>query len=86
MLFYVKGAWGRDLLCAVSVNALEPVTAALELPLAQLGLPPDAGFEVEDLLTGERCRWRGARQEVRFDPAQRVGYIWRVNRDGGGAG
>jgi starch synthase (maltosyl-transferring) len=86
VLFYVKGAWGRDLLCAVSVNPQEPVSAALELPLEQLGLPPDAGLEVEDLLTGERFRWRGARPEVRFDPARRVGYIWRVIRDGGGAG
>jgi starch synthase (maltosyl-transferring) len=86
VLLYVKGAWGRDLLCAVSVNPQEPVTAALELPLEQMGLPADAGFEVEDLLTGERSRWRGARQEVRFDPARRVGYIWRVIRDGGGAG
>jgi starch synthase (maltosyl-transferring) len=86
VLFYLKGAWGRDLLCAVSVNPREPVTAELEVPLEQLGLLPEAGFELEDLLTGERSRWEGARQEVRFDPASRVGYIWRVIRDGGGAG
>jgi starch synthase (maltosyl-transferring) len=86
VLFYMKGAWGRDLLCAVSVNPREPVTAELEVPLVQLGLQPDAEFEVEDLLTGERRRWEGARQEVRFDPAGPVGYIWRVVRDGGGAG
>ena len=86
VLFYVKGAWGRDLLCAVSVNPRESVTAELEVPLDQLGVPPDAGFEVEDLLTGERRRWQGVRQEVRFDPAGRVGYIWRVVRDRGGGG
>jgi starch synthase (maltosyl-transferring) len=83
VLFYVQGAWGRDLLCAVSVNPREPVTAKIEVPMEQLGLQPDAGFEVEDLLTGECRRWRGPRQEVRFDPAGRVGYIWRVLRDGG---
>ena len=86
VLFYVKGAWARDLLCAVTVNPREAVTAALELPLPQLGLPLDAEIEVEDLLSGERCRWRGARQDVRFDPTERVGYIWRVIRDGGGVG
>jgi starch synthase (maltosyl-transferring) len=82
----LKGAWGRDLLCAVSVNAGEAVSAELEIPLERLGLEPDAAFEVEELLSGERWLWQGARQEVRFDPAGRVGYIWRVIRDGGGAG
>ena len=86
VLFYVKGAWARDLLCAVSVNPREPVIAELEVPVERLGLGAEAEFEVEDLLTGERQRWGGARQEVRFDPAERVGYIWRVIRDGGGAG
>ena len=60
--------------------------AELEVPLQQLGLQPDTDIELEDLLSGERRPWRGARQEVRFDPAERVGYIWRVIRDGGGAG
>jgi starch synthase (maltosyl-transferring) len=86
VLFYVKGAWARDLLCAVTVNPREAVTAQLEVPVDLLGLGQDTEFEVEDLLTGERLRWRGPRQEVRFDPADRVGYIWRVIREGGGAG
>ena len=86
VLFYVKGAWARDLLVAVSVNPRERVTAALELPLERLGVGPAETFEVEDLLTGERCSWQGARQEVRFDPAKRVGHVWRVIRNGGGAG
>jgi hypothetical protein len=33
---------------------------------------------VEDLLTGERRQWCGERQSVRFDPAERAGYVWRV--------
>jgi hypothetical protein len=41
---------------------------------------------VEDLLTGERLQWRGTPRGVRFDPAQRAGYIWRVVRGGGGQG
>jgi hypothetical protein len=86
VLFYLKGAWGRDLLCAASVNPQAAITAELEVPLERLGLGPDAAFEVEDLLTGERRRWKGARQEVSFDPAGPVGYIWRVIREGGAAG
>ena len=43
VLFYVKGAWAPRPLCAVVGQPdPEPVTAALELPLEQMGLPPDA--------------------------------------------
>ena len=59
---YLKGAWGRDLLCAVTLDPREPVEAELHVPLERLGVGEDARFEVEDLLTGERRRWRGARQ------------------------
>jgi starch synthase (maltosyl-transferring) len=86
VLLYLKTAWGRDLLCAVSLEPREMVTAELEVPLERLGLSPDEGYEVEDLLTGERLRWQGARQRVEFDPAARAGYIWRVIRGGGGTG
>jgi starch synthase (maltosyl-transferring) len=84
VLCYLKAAWRRDLLCAVSVNPREPVDAELEPPLARLGLGPAEPYVVEDLLTGERHRWCGERQPVRFDPAGRVGYVWRiVGREGG---
>ena len=86
VLLYLKTAWGRDLLCAVSLEPREVVTAELEVPLERLGLSPDEGYEVEDLLTGERLRWQGARQRVEFDPAARAGYIWRVIRGGGETG
>jgi starch synthase (maltosyl-transferring) len=82
VLFYVKGAWGRDLLCAVTLNPGEPVEAELTVPVERLGIAEGASYTVEDLLTGERLRWQGARQCVRFDPALRVGRIWWVVRDG----
>jgi len=86
VLCYLKTAWQRDLLCAVSVNPRDPVEAELAIPLGPLGLAAGEPYEVEDLLTGERCRWRGERQAVRFDPAGRAGYVWRVVRGNGGAG
>jgi starch synthase (maltosyl-transferring) len=86
VLFYLKGAWGRDLLCAVSLNPWEPVEPELMVPLARLGIGESEDYEVEELLTGERTRWCGSRQRIRFDPAERAGYIWRVMRGGGGGG
>jgi starch synthase (maltosyl-transferring) len=85
VLCYLKGAWGRDLLCAVSLNPKEPVEAELSVPLERLGIDEKAGYAVEDLLTGEMLQWRGGRQRVRFDPAERAGCIWRVIPPGGGA-
>jgi starch synthase (maltosyl-transferring) len=86
VLCYLKAAWQRDLLCAVSVNPGEPVETELEVPLGRLGLEAGDRYVVEDLLTGERRQWCGERQPVRFDPAERVGYVWRVvGREGVGA-
>ena len=82
VLLYLKGAWGRDLLCAVSLNPHESVEAELVIPVERLGVGEDAAYEMEDLLTGERFRWRGSRQCVRFDPGERAGYLWRVVREG----
>jgi starch synthase (maltosyl-transferring) len=86
VLCYLKAAWQRDLLCAVTTNATDAVEAELTLPLAALGVDAESPFEVEDLLTGERRRWCGARQTVRFDPPERVGYVWRVVRCEGARG
>jgi starch synthase (maltosyl-transferring) len=83
VLFYVKAAWQHDLLCAVSVDPHRPQEAELTLPLAQLGLREEVPFEVEDLLTGERRRWCGARQTVGFDPEERIAYMWRLPRPPG---
>jgi hypothetical protein len=61
------------------------VDAELEVPLARLGLGAADRYVVEDLLTGERHQWCGERQPVTFDPAGRVGYVWRiVGREGTG--
>ena len=86
VLLYLKGAWGRDLLCAVSLNPHEAVEAELTLPVERLGVGEVTDWEVEDMLSGERFRWQGERQIVRFDPGERAGYVWRVVRDGGGEG
>ena len=39
-------------------------------------------YVVEDLLTGERWTWHGARNYVELDPAVRVAHIFRVVRGG----
>ncbi len=80
VLAYVKGAWGRDLFCAVSLDPRAAVETELTLPSERLGLQPGARYVLEDLLTGERIQGQGDRIRVRFDPDVRAGYIWRVGR------
>ena len=50
----------------------------VEVPLTDLGLPDGVEYEVEDLLDGARYRWRGARNYVRLDPAERPAHIFVV--------
>jgi starch synthase (maltosyl-transferring) len=80
ILFYHKHAPGNDLLVAVNFDPHRAQSSMVHVPLGDLGLPPDRTFLVEDLLTGERYTWRGERNYILLDPAQRVGHLLRVIR------
>jgi starch synthase (maltosyl-transferring) len=84
ILFYMKTApdfGGRnDLLIAVNVDPARAHETMVHVPLDALELRADAPYVVEDLLTGARYTWRGARNYVRLDPAFQVGHVLRVVR------
>ena len=80
ILFYAKAAGGEVLLVAVNLDPSQVQTAAVEWPLWEYGLVWDADYMVEDLLTGERWTWHGARNYVALDPAVRVAHVFRVVR------
>jgi starch synthase (maltosyl-transferring) len=50
----------------------------VELPIGELGIAPDAGFVVEDLLDGARYSWRGAWNYVKLDPAERMAHVFVI--------
>ena len=50
----------------------------VQLPLVEWGLAADAPVDVNDLLSGERYRWRGEWNYVRLDPSLRVAHILAV--------
>jgi starch synthase (maltosyl-transferring) len=69
----------RDLLVAVTLDPRTAHDTMVHVPLAELGLPDDATYMVQDLLTGVRYTWRGARNYVRLDPMTgQVGHVFRV--------
>lgn len=80
ILFYHKSAPGNDLLIAVNLNPFEVCETMVHVPLAKLGLPADAPFAVEDLLTGDRYTWRGERNFVRLDPQHQPGHVLKIHK------
>jgi starch synthase (maltosyl-transferring) len=50
------------------------------IDLRSLGLPADTAFQMDDLLSGARYLWRGARNFVSLDPQHSPAHIFRVRR------
>jgi starch synthase (maltosyl-transferring) len=73
---------GEDLLVAVNLNPFFTQETMVHVPLAALGIGADETFELEDVLTGDRYWWRGARNYVKLDPARQAGHVFRVHRPG----
>jgi starch synthase (maltosyl-transferring) len=81
ILFYWRSAPEDDLFVAVNCDPHRPLETMVHVPLDALGLDRDEPYVVEDLLTGERHPWRGARNFVRLDPTiGQWGHILRVER------
>ncbi len=80
ILFYGKSAWQNDLLIAVNCDPHNVHETYVNVPLAELGLNEHTPYVVEDLLTGARYTWHGARNYVRLDPQYQPGHVLRVVR------
>jgi starch synthase (maltosyl-transferring) len=50
------------------------------IDLRSLGLPAETTFQMDDLLSGARFLWRGARNFVSLDPQHSPAHIFRVRR------
>ena len=80
VLFYSKITPDRSdqVLVAVTLDPKRVVRSEIVFPLETMGLPWDGSFETEDLFTGERRRWTGARHAILLDPATYPAMILRV--------
>jgi starch synthase (maltosyl-transferring) len=68
------------ILVVVNLDAHHRHSAWVELDLAELGLKPDEGYQVHDLLTDARFIWRGGRTFVELDPNIMPAHIFRLRR------
>ena len=80
ILAFRKSAPGNELIVVVNLDPHRPHETMVTVPLAELGIAEDEPFPVEDLLTGARYTWRGPRNYVRLDPADKVGHVLRLVR------
>jgi len=82
VIFYGKLTPARDNVILVAVN-LDPFAtheAALQIPLAEVGIAPDETYELHELLGGDRRLVRGATHSVTLDPRTAPAHIYRVGR------
>jgi starch synthase (maltosyl-transferring) len=83
LLWFSKDAGNADrVFVVVNTDPLWMQHGSVEMPLAELGLAPDATYVVEDLLDGARYTWHGPRNYVRLDPSERVAHVFVVRRHG----
>ena len=75
-----QGVRDEDLLVIANLDPFRPQETMVIVPLDALGIAADEAFIVEDLLTGARYTWRGARNYVRLDPRDQPGHLFRVLR------
>ena len=84
ILAWTRATPARDdvLLIVANLDPRTPQQTMITVPLTALGIPADAPYEVEDLLTGARYVWRGARNYVRLDPNEQPGHVFRIGSAG----
>ncbi|MEW5728102.1 MAG: alpha-1,4-glucan--maltose-1-phosphate maltosyltransferase, partial [Pseudomonadota bacterium] len=80
VLFYGKTTLDRSnmIFVAVTLDPFDARETVLHFPLDVMGVPEGETFEVEELLTGARHLWRGARHKIRLDPQVNPAAIYRV--------
>lgn len=82
MLFYSKITPAKDniLLVIISLDPWNPQTGYIDVPVADFGFLERETYQAEDLLTGERFLWSGARNFIALHPQQRPAHILRIRR------
>jgi starch synthase (maltosyl-transferring) len=67
-------------LVAVTVDPWQPQSAFVHVPLVDFGIGESEAYVAEDLLTGEKFSWRGARNFILLNPQTRPAHIFRIRR------
>jgi starch synthase (maltosyl-transferring) len=82
LICYSKSTPDLDnvVLCIVNLDWRWTHAGWVELDLAALGVAPDLPFIVEDLVSGERYPWQGARNYVELSPKRQPFHVLRIRQ------
>jgi starch synthase (maltosyl-transferring) len=78
LLWYSKSHGADRVFVAANTTPASMQHGWVETPIAELGIPPDTPFVVEDLLDNAQYAWRGSWNYVKLDPAERMAHIFVV--------
>ena len=67
-------------LVVVNLDPHHPHAASVNLPVAELGLDAEQGFQVHDLIRDTRYLWHGDGNYVALDPKTVPAHIFRIRR------
>jgi starch synthase (maltosyl-transferring) len=70
----------ESVLVVVNLDPHYTQSGWVTIDLRSLGLPAETTFQMDDLLSGARYLWRGARNFVSLDPQHSPAHIFRVRR------
>ena len=75
-----NGSGTESVLVVANVDPHYVQAGWVTIDLRSLGLPSDTTFQMDDMLSGARYLWRGARNFVSLDPQHSPAHIFRVRR------
>ena len=75
-----NSAGTESVLVVANVDPHYTQSGWVTIDLRSLGLPAETTFQMDDLLSGARYLWRGARNFVSLDPQHSPAHIFRVRR------
>jgi starch synthase (maltosyl-transferring) len=78
LLWYSKTAGSDRIFVVANTTPAQMQHGWIEVPLGELGIPPDTPFVVEDLLGDTQYNWRGSWNYVKLDPSERMAHIFVV--------
>jgi starch synthase (maltosyl-transferring) len=84
VMFFAKWTPDRSNVVAVAVN-LDPHSSqqsTVHFPAAELGLAPEQGYVMRDLLSDASFEWKGEAASVRLDPQSAPARVFRLQRQG----
>ena len=70
----------NTVMVAVNLDPFEAHEGQVRLPLEEWGIGPEARYQADELIAGQRHLWKGETQAIRLDPQVEPAAIFRLSR------